>query len=116
MKIIARDQWIHIPVEVATCPGCGAELAAMVSEWEDSEDGVYRATDLDVECVNEPDIVLEEAAWDKWFESHDYQMPYVDLLPVVEKVKSWVDQNYRFGDSKEDSIRKLERWNRSVKG
>jgi hypothetical protein len=91
--IVPFDQVIEIPEDVAVCPYCKAKLSAHCEGWVETADGTTKADHLSVDCANEPDIDNEE--WDEWLEHH-CQEPYIHQLPVDEKVKSWINERYRF--------------------
>lgn len=79
------------------CPICGNKLTLEIGEWEQNDDGSWQAADsLYVSCVSEPDI--ESNDWNDWFNSH-FSTPYIDWLPVQERLHSWLEKNYRFAES-----------------
>ena len=101
MKTVATNTNIKIPLDVAICPICGADVYVDIDEWEQNEDGTWKVSDCGVHCncTTEPAIATDE--WEEWFYGH-WSMPYVDWLPVDEKVRVWLIQNYRF-DIKDES-------------
>ena len=49
---------------------------------------------MSLDCESEPDDI-ESEEWE-YFDATHYEMPYVYLLPVYERVKAWINYNYRF--------------------
>jgi len=86
----SRSKPIAVPRSVATCPICDAEIVIDdVYEWE-CENG--KPVGISVECTTEPDI--DSGEWSDWFSGH-WGMPYVDWLPVENRVLKWFQQNFR---------------------
>lgn len=84
---------ILIPVSVAICPECSAQIEADVYEvgkfgrvWRVNDDG----SGLHIQCTKE-DI------------SH-YNMPYVDWLPLDKPVIDWLNANYDFRPEKDEKV------------
>ena len=50
------------------CPYCGGAITASANAWEQDDDGSWYATDLDVNCSNEPSI--ESRKWWAWDAEH----------------------------------------------
>lgn len=102
-QIIPHNQPIDIPSDVAVCPICGSALVAYVDEWEEPEgclsDKEWIAGDcgFHLQCATEPEIGnnFDTDDYDNWFSSH-YSMPYVDWLPLTERLRAWVNSRYRF--------------------
>ena len=93
MEILKCDAIIEIPKEIAVCPMCDGKLYADFDSWEQDDDGTWYATNVHTECENEPDIDSDD--WEEWHNWH-YSMPYVDWLPVDERVEAWMKERYRF--------------------
>jgi hypothetical protein len=102
MKIISKDDIIHIPARIAVCPICGAEVVIdYIDEWEEDEELIYngrpllRASELGVKvnCIKEPS--MDSSEWRDWFNGH-WSTPYIDWLTVEKKVYDWIDGNFRF--------------------
>lgn len=90
MKTINRSKLPEIPQEIAVCPICGEPIVIDdIDEWE-SETGRVTECGLHINCVTEPDDPNDH----NWWNWH-YQMPYVDWLPVQQRVYQWFDQNFR---------------------
>lgn len=53
-----------------SCPYCGGEIACTAHAWEQDDDGSWYATDLDIECSNEPPI--DSRKWDVWDYNHGH--------------------------------------------
>lgn len=94
MKILKAYEMIDIPHEIAVCPYCGDKLTAQCSEWSQCEDMSWKAENIELECLSEPDIEDSEK-WHVWIDSHT-MMPYVYWLPVEEKVLAWINAHYRW--------------------
>lgn len=95
IQTVAPDADIRIPASVAVCPICGSEVVVEIEAWEQNDDGSWQAGESGTycNCITEPDMDGDE--WEDWFRGH-WSMPYVDWLPVDEKVKAWLDRHYRF--------------------
>jgi hypothetical protein len=62
------------------CPYCGGEITCSANAWEQEEDGSWIATDLDLECSNEPPI--DSKKWAEWDREHgrgDWNHAWHDL-------------------------------------
>lgn len=92
-KVITEMQEMPISATLAKCPYCGGELLATVEAWTERPDGYWDADSVDLHCVTEPDI--DSMEWEVWNEEHSF-MPYVEMLPVCQKVLRWIKENYRF--------------------
>jgi len=93
MKILEEDTYLEVPEEIAVCPICKAKLFVYCEHWEEHPDGAWIAASINMECETEPDIDSED--WNDWFSGH-YSMPYVDWLPVEQKLLVWINKNYRW--------------------
>ena len=94
MNIADVDTIMAVPPDLAVCPICKQPL--FITEyacWTQCEDGLYMAAEVHLECRSEPDF--EDPGYDDWFEGH-YSMPYVDWLPVSQRVLAWHQRHYRF--------------------
>jgi hypothetical protein len=94
MKLISGNAVIKIPLDVAVCPDCHSQISIYMDGWEEDESG-WLLDSFTTSCETEPDIdELEHMDWD---ESHpSFDMPYVYWLPITEKIKEWVNKEYRF--------------------
>ena len=92
-KLIPDD---HILRGKKPCPYCGGEISCYANAWEDAEDGSgYIATDLEIECSNEPDLDDAEA-WEDWDQQHgraDYNEAWHELH---ERLKRAINSRFRF--------------------
>lgn len=64
----------------APCPYCGGEITCSANAWEQEDDGSWIATDLDIECINEPPI--DSKRWLTWDREHgraDWNHAWHDL-------------------------------------
>lgn len=78
----------------AKCPICGSKLLLDAGEGcEQDSNGEWIATEIDLQCTSEPDIESQE--WDDWHRWH-YSMPYVDWLPLEQRVLRAVRLKYYF--------------------
>lgn len=75
------------------CPYCNGDLTYRCNGWEQDDNGLWMADSFDLECSTEPDMESEE--WEEWMQQHS-DMPYVNQLPVDEKVKQYINGKYRF--------------------
>lgn len=78
------------------CPICGAKVVIDdIDEKEQNDDGTWQVSDcgLHISCETEPEIGSDD--WDGWFSSH-FSTPYIDWLPLDERVLSWINKHYRF--------------------
>ena len=79
----------------ARCPICGAGLTldAGAGTELDEETGEWIATEIELDCESEPDIDSDE--WEEWHRWH-YRMPYVDWLPLEQRILNAVRRKYHF--------------------
>ena len=92
MQFFDRCNPPHIPLEVAVCPICGAEL--VIDEIDEYEVDTGRVTEcgLRINCSTEPDIDSDD--WWPWHNRH-WSTPYIDWLPIHTRVYRWFDKEYR---------------------
>lgn len=76
------------------CPYCNGDLTYRCNGWEQDDNGLWMADSFDMECSSEPNMD-EEDEWEEWMQQHS-DMPYVNQLPVDEKVKRYINGKYRF--------------------
>lgn len=76
------------------CPYCNGDLTYRCNGWEQDDNGLWMADSFDIECSSEPDME-DEDEWEEWLQQHS-DMPYVNQLPVDEKVKRYINGKYRF--------------------
>jgi len=94
MELISGNKVIKVPVSVAVCPDCKKQLTIYGDGWEEGDDG-WLLESFTTSCEGEPEI--GEEGWQEWDDAHpSFDMPYVYWLPVTEKIKEWVNKNYRF--------------------
>lgn len=92
---MTRDEFenllpLKVPAVIAVCPICGdCVYIDGVDEWYDEGDQMRLDAEMGVslDCGTEPDIESNE--WDDWHRGH-WSMPYVDWLPVQQKVARWL--------------------------
>ena len=89
---------IKIPKEVVICPICGGQVVIEVHEIEEDYDKTWKCAEYGFTstCETEPDIT--DPGYNNWM-NHHFQMPYVDWLPVDDKIGDWLINNYRFTPS-----------------
>jgi hypothetical protein len=91
-KLIPDD---HIFKAKKPCPYCNGEITCSATGWEGTEDGTWIASDLEIECGNEPDLD-EEEAWNEWDREHgscDHNEAWHDLH---ERLKTAINAKFRF--------------------
>jgi hypothetical protein len=76
------------------CPYCQGDLTYTANGWEQDDNGLWMADSFDMDCSTEPDME-DEDEWNDWFNNHS-DMPYVNQLPVDERVKKFINSKYRF--------------------
>lgn len=64
-RLVPADQRFQHP---KPCPYCGGVIRFNANAWEQDEDGSWLATDLDIECENEPPI--DSRQWREWDRQH----------------------------------------------
>lgn len=98
MEQITRIPWPteSAPLKIsARCPICGDELLLNAGEGTELDEatGQWIATEVNLDCAGEPDIESDE--WDEWHKWH-YSTPYIDWLPLEQKVLKEVRIKYYF--------------------
>lgn len=97
IHFVSVEELPEIPKSLAVCPICGAQIEFVeVCEWD--ENGRPAKSGIKIECTNQPDAE-DSKAWWSWFHSH-YRMPYVDWLPLEEKMYKWVMQWLKYNGVK----------------
>ena len=95
VKLISNDSEIILPKSFA-CPICGMDIyVSEVSEWEQDDDGNWKAQAVKIDCVSDPDFTGDHSseAINGHLQSH-WRMPYVDWLPLEGIVTEWVNEHY----------------------
>jgi hypothetical protein len=90
MKIVEQN---HTFTFMNLCPYCEGDLSYTPDSWVQNEDGTWSADNFDVSCSTEPEICSKD--WQDWFNNHS-DMPYVNQMPIDEKVYAFIKKNYRF--------------------
>jgi hypothetical protein len=95
MITLKQNQVPEVPKTVVACPICGDVVTLEITEWSKEYDGSWKASEygFTTSCLSEPDITDE--GYDNWLDGH-FQHPYIDWLPVSEKIMAWLEENYRF--------------------
>lgn len=91
-RIIARDEWVQVPLDVDECPYCGFMLDAQPKRVVNVENewGTYsRIESIKLRCRTVLDKDLSEH-----LETHSHQ-PYTKWLPVEEKIREWMQETYQ---------------------
>ena len=77
------------------CPICGERLALDIDEWTSDYDGWKASyTGVHVTCVTEASVEGTDE-WGSWMDGH-FKHPYIEWLPISEKVYAWLEDNVRF--------------------
>ena len=85
---MTEEEAREVPADVAVCPICGERLWVLeIPAFEIVDDGQDLPEEVAVDCLSLPSV--DSAEWRAWFNWH-YAMPYVDWLPVVERVLDWL--------------------------
>ncbi len=92
-ELIAANEPIKVPTDVAACPYCETLLTVTPEQWVQRDDGTWACDGFHDQCETEPDIDTDE--WEDWFSAHSV-MPYVYHLPVQMKVMDWLNEHYDF--------------------
>ncbi|WP_103029981.1 hypothetical protein [Salinibacter altiplanensis] len=91
-RVIARDEWVRVPLSVEECPYCGFMLSARTQRvlTVDTEWGNYsRIESIKLRCRTVLDKDLSEH-----LETHSHQ-PYTKWPPVEKKVREWMQKTYQ---------------------
>jgi len=76
------------------CPICGGALFITgVNACEQEDNGDWIASEIDIDCENEPDIDSDD--WEDWHKWH-YSQPYIDWLPIDRQILRAVQKRYYF--------------------
>lgn len=91
-RITNKDLPLVIENDSFRCPKCGRELVVEdVADW--SADG--RALDMSIRCSTMP-LDFESPRFEDWHEQHGGSNPYLDTEHLVEPVREWFNQWYRY--------------------
>lgn len=98
LDAVVRVPWPEArdPLKIkARCPICDGALWLNAGEGLELDEatGQWIATEVNLDCENEPDIESDE--WYEWHRWH-YSMPYVDWLPLEQRILSAVRRKYYF--------------------
>lgn len=96
MNTVKDASEVVLPLGKFVCPICGAAVVIDdIDEWEQNDDGSWQVseTGVHVTCETEPDF--DDDSWEDWHSGH-WSMPYVDWMPMQEKIYRWLAKNYRF--------------------
>ena len=84
------------------CPYCGGEIRCSANGWEQEEDGTWTASDLDIECSNEPPI--DSKRWRDWDAEHGRHSDYGDAwYRLHEALVRGLKRRFRFKMENADS-------------
>jgi hypothetical protein len=92
MITVKREAIIELPGHLFECPICGDLVTVEAGEFTQEYDGTWKAYEISVNCVSEPDIT--EDSYEDWFEGH-YREPR-KWTPIDTKVMEYLEDNYRF--------------------
>lgn len=91
-----RNKWFEFPADVAVCPICGAPVIVNFDEWK-TETGMVTKAGFHINCKDEPEMEWQDE-WNDWFYGH-WSMPYMDWLPLENRLYKWFTARYRLADS-----------------
>ena len=86
-RVIARDEWVRVPLDVAKCPTCHFMLEAMPARIA-REHGVGEIKAIDLRCLTWHDDDQAE----HWGQ-HIMEAP--DCNRVIRRVTGWMRQTYQ---------------------
>jgi len=109
MITVESNALINVPSTIAICPYCNGKLSLTCHAWVQEDDRTWSADEIDMDCDTEPDN-YRSPEYRIWLSIHT-NMPYVYWMPVEERVKGWLNDNYRF-DLSGDSL--LKQWNEGI--
>lgn len=92
------------PIPETPCPVCkdGVVVLTEITGGTEAKFGLWMADEIHVDCSTFPGFDDSEL-FDAHMASH-WSMPYVDWLPLTEKIKAWLSAHFWFEDA--ESIRK----------
>lgn len=98
VETLVRVPWpedkLPLKLKNPKCPICGGALFITgVNACEQEDNGDWIASEIDIDCENEPDIDSDE--WEDWHRWH-YGQPYTDWLPIDRQILRAVQKRYYF--------------------
>lgn len=98
VETLVRVPWpedkLPLKLKNPKCPICGGALFITgVNACEQDDNGDWIASEIDIDCENEPDIDSDE--WEDWHRWH-YSQPYTDWLPIDRQILRAVQNRYYF--------------------
>lgn len=98
VETLVRVPWpedkLPLKLKNPKCPICGGALFITgVNACEQEDNGDWIASEIDIDCENEPDIDSDE--WEDWHRWH-YSQPYTDWLPIDRQILRAVQNRYYF--------------------
>lgn len=94
MQLVSGNKEIKVPLDVAVCPDCKTQLTIYPDGWKEGDDG-WICDSFTTSCATEPEI--DDEGYDEWDNSHpSFDTPYIDWLPITNKIELWLKKNYRF--------------------
>ena len=94
VRVLFPEEKMPFKLMQDICPICGSEIVlSEVGGLELDDNGEWIATEITLECTSEPDI--DSDGWNDWLNSH-YQTPYIDWLPLEQKILKVVRTRYYF--------------------
>jgi len=87
------------PIPEIACPICkpGKVVLNEIDEWVEMEFGFWKATSIHIDCSTFPGFESTEK-FDEHMQSH-WSMPYVDWLPITQKLEAWLSAHFWFENS-----------------
>lgn len=79
------------------CPYCDGDLHGSADAWEENDNGELKASDLDLNCSNFPDVNSPtfDAEYKEFKEEHSY-LVYEYWHPTIRKLKDEINSKYIF--------------------
>ena len=98
VETLVRVPWpedkLPLKLKNPKCPICGGALFITgVNACEQEDNGDWIASEIDIDCENEPDIDSDE--WEDLHRWH-YSQPYTDWLPIDRQILRAVQNRYYF--------------------
>lgn len=93
IKLIS-DEIMEIPLSVAICPVCSGKMLAQINSWWQHQSGYWLAKTIFVGCESEPTII--DDSWDQWYIYHDLRLTMKDHNRILNIIKQWINDSYRF--------------------
>jgi hypothetical protein len=94
MDTIKAHDIVPLPEALSVCPICQRKLViTSYDSWCEDDESRWYAIEVHTQCESEP--AIDSDNWDDWYRSH-YSHPYIDWMPLSERILRWLKENYRF--------------------